>query len=329
MTDPLTHAAVEATRRSPGQSLLLFITDRCPVGCAHCSVDSRPDSPAISDFALFEAIVGWIAARPGLRTVGISGGEPFVERRGLTFASTAFAAAGLSQVIFTSGVWARQRVAPWVDDVLARCATVYLSTDAFHARSIDATAFARAAAAIAATGAWIVVQALDHHDNVARATAAIRAALGDNWRDHAEINPVTPLTNGRGASQFHRAATTPGHAFGPCRLAASPTIRYDGAISACCNESVLRGHGPARLRARAANAAALPGVVNALATDAMVAAIATLGLGLLTEQPRFVDLADRNFASDCDLCWAMFDRLPAVAAPDPLLTAMAALAGGR
>src|SRR5258705_4584840 len=133
----LTHAEVESVRRTPGRSLLVFLTDRCPVGCAHCSVDSLRDSPTITDFELFEAIVTWIANRPGLETVGISGGEPFVERRGLELASARFRAAGLRQVVFTSGVWAKGRTAGWIGDTLARCETVYLSTDAFHARAID------------------------------------------------------------------------------------------------------------------------------------------------------------------------------------------------
>src|SRR5690349_10321921 len=106
-------AEVERIRRSPGQSLLLFLTDRCPVGCQHCSVDSRPDSPSIEDFTLFEALLEGICNRPGLTTVGITGGEPFVERRGLVTAVEKFAAAGKQIVQYTSGVWANQTIPEW------------------------------------------------------------------------------------------------------------------------------------------------------------------------------------------------------------------------
>ena len=82
----LTHAEVERCRRKPGESVLLFITDRCPVGCAHCSVDSRSDSPTISNFDLFAQLLDGICEQTDLQVVGISGGEPFAERRGLTLA---------------------------------------------------------------------------------------------------------------------------------------------------------------------------------------------------------------------------------------------------
>jgi organic radical activating enzyme len=321
----LSHAAIEAIRGSKGQSVLLFLTDRCPVGCAHCSVDSRRDSPTITDFDLFEQILDWIVAQPAMRLVGISGGEPFVERRGLERAMARFADAGLGQVVFTSGIWAKQRVAPWISAALAQCETVYLSTDAFHAQAIDDASFARAAQAIAGAGAWIVVQALDHRDNLDRVAALVRAALGVDWESLAEINRIVPLTNGRGAGQFSRAAVTAGRDFGGCRLSASPTIRYDGAVSGCCNESVLRGAGPARLRARIRTAGELAMAVDAFAADPMLQAVASPGLGLLTVDPRFADLGERRFASDCDLCWAMFDRLPVDRRPEPLLEAIAAM----
>src|SRR5438309_11102932 len=95
---------IEEIRRTRGRSTLLFITDRCPVGCAHCSVDSRADSPSITDFELFEQIVDAICARPEVRVVGISGGEPFVERRGLTVAAHKVVDAGKDLVLYTSGV---------------------------------------------------------------------------------------------------------------------------------------------------------------------------------------------------------------------------------
>src|SRR3954447_20648827 len=98
----LTFAEVEAARSDRGRSVLLFITDRCPVGCAHCSVDSRADSPSISDFDLFEQIVDAICARPEVDVVGISGGEPFVERRGLALAARRVADSGKALVLYTS-----------------------------------------------------------------------------------------------------------------------------------------------------------------------------------------------------------------------------------
>ena len=103
---------IEEIRHTRGRSTLLFITDRCPVGCAHCSVDSRRDSATITDFALFSEILDWLCGQPELEVVGISGGEPFVERRGLTLAVEHLAGAGKRVVIYTSGLWGRRPLPP-------------------------------------------------------------------------------------------------------------------------------------------------------------------------------------------------------------------------
>ena len=71
----LTLADIDAIRAQRQRSALLYLTDRCPVGCAHCSVGSRRDGPGISDFGLFTEIVDGLAASPALAVVGLSGNE--------------------------------------------------------------------------------------------------------------------------------------------------------------------------------------------------------------------------------------------------------------
>ena len=323
----LTHADIDEIRRSRGRSTLLFITDRCPVGCAHCSVDSRRDSPTITDFALFGEILDWICGEAAIEVVGISGGEPFVERRGLTLASRRFAEAGKRQVAYTSGVWAARSSPPaWIREVLERCSCVYLSTDAFHARQLDDARYVRAAQAIAAAGAWIVVQVLGIGRMRERAEALLRDAFGERFGDHAEIAITLPVTNGRGASVFARSAQIPGHAFGPCSLATSPVVRYDGLVTGCCNESVIMDAGPQRLRRRARSAAELADAIEGFRRDPLLAAVAGAGLGVLTAHPRFADLADARFGHNCELCWKLLERSPDPAAPEPLIDAINAAA---
>jgi hypothetical protein len=317
------HSDVEEIRRARGRSMLLFITDRCPVGCEHCSVDSRPDSPTISDFKLFEGIVGWICDKREIEVVGISGGEPFVERRGLTLASRRLADAGKRQVMFTSGVWAKGPAPPrWISDVLARCCCVYLSTDAFHARTVADDHFVRAARAIADAGAWIVVQALHHGEAADRAEQLLRSAFGEGWAEAAEVNVIAPLTSGRGAGVFTPTARSRGDAFGPCSLVRSPMVRYDGLVTGCCNESVLMGMGPARLRRRAASKEELAAAVGGLHADPLLRVIGGAGLGALTEHPLFKDLAGERFTNNCQMCWKMLDRLPGDAGSDRLISAI-------
>lgn len=320
------HNDVEQIRHERGRSMLLFITDRCPVGCQHCSVDSRPDSPTITNFKLFGEIVDWLCTKPEIEVVGISGGEPFVERRGLTFASRRIADAGKRQVVYTSGVWATGPRPPlWISDVLARCNCVYLSTDVFHAPSVADDRFLRAVNAIAAAGAWIVVQVLDHEQTIDRTERLLRDAFGESSADYVEMNVIVPLTNGRGANVFTRTARLPGHAFGPCSLVASPMVRYDGLVTGCCNESVIMNLGPSRLRKRARSTEELATAVDEFHADQLLQVIGGAGLGLLTEHPRFADLAQEQFTSNCDLCWKMLYRLQEETELDRLINALSAL----
>lgn len=322
----LTHSEIEQIRRTRGRSMLLFITDRCPVGCEHCSVDSRRDSPTIRDFDLFGNIVDWMCTQPDIEVVGISGGEPFVERRGLTLASCRLTDAGKRQVIFTSGVWATSSTPPrWISDVLARCSCVYLSTDAFHARTVADDHFVRAAQMIVAAGAWIVVQVLDHGRTLERAERLLCDAFGETWAEFAELNVIVPLTNGRGANIFNRTARLPGHTFGPCSLVRSPMVRYDGLVTGCCNESVIKNLGPSRLRQRVASTAELSAAVQSFHADSLLRVIGGAGLGVLTEHPRFADLAEQQFTSNCQICWKMLDRVPHEDEPDRLIHAISAL----
>lgn len=70
----LTHEDVQQYRYSlPSRAALLYITDRCPVGCAHCSVSAEPMSASPDNAAVFSRVLDAIAKLP-LDLVGISGG---------------------------------------------------------------------------------------------------------------------------------------------------------------------------------------------------------------------------------------------------------------
>lgn len=322
----LDHAAIERVRARRGRSILLFLTDRCPVGCAHCSVDSRGNSPTIADFDLFGRILDWIAREDAFDVVAFSGGEPFVERRGLTLACDRLAAAGKRIVLFTSGVWARQARTPaWTRRVLEQSTTVYLSTDAFHMSHVTGDDFVRAARQVATSGAWLVVQGLDDATTRRRIEELLARAFGPEWPARAEVNLNAPLANGRGAALFFPPAHTPGADFGPCTLVRNPMVRYDGTVVGCCNEDVLMGRGPARLRRRAETAQGFAEAARAFHDDPLLRVIGDSGFGALTRHPRLNDLGDACFANNCDLCWKALDRMEGRGPPDRLMSAMAAL----
>jgi hypothetical protein len=304
----LTYADTARLRAVPGRSVLLYLTDRCPVECRHCSVGSVADGPRITDWPLFDATVAGIAALPGVEVVAISGGEPFVERRGLPRAVSAFRAAGHDVVIFTSGYWAPEHREPaaWITDVLAQTATVFLSTDAFHDERIPISRFTAALRIIAAAGPHIVVQLLDEPATVDAATGALRAAFGDRWSEHAEINRITPLRRGRGRDLFRVTRLHEAREIGPCTLLGSPTIRYDGVVTPCCNESLITGAGPRALRQRVGSAPDVGAALTTLREDDVLRLIGSIGPAGLATLPGFESLAEGRYEDVCGACWAAF-----------------------
>ena len=154
----LTYERIEAARRRRWASALLYLTDRCPVGCAHCSVDARPDGPRISDWPLFEQVVATLCATASFEIVGISGGEPFTERRGLTHATRELAEAGKSVVLYTSGYWGDP--APWIRQVLKLSSCVVLGADAFHAQRLPGDRVVAAIRATVEAGCRLVLQTI-------------------------------------------------------------------------------------------------------------------------------------------------------------------------
>lgn len=305
----LSLAEVEESRWVHGDSALLFITDRCPVGCKHCSVDSRPDSPKITDFALFEQIVAGMARSP-FRIVGISGGEPFVERRGLSHAVRELGRAGKGVVVYTSGFWARNPKPPaWIESVIDQCGAIFLSTDAFHQVGLGEERFGNAARAIVDRGTPLVVQVLDLDVEVERARNLLAAALGPDWADTVEMNKVPLLPYGRAGEIYAISQRRPIESYGTCRVARARVVRYDGVVTACCNEAVLMGAGPDWFRRRARNTGELLGVLDDFQENDLLKVIGWDGVGKLAGHPLAGDLASKEAAGICGACWALVGRI--------------------
>ena len=311
----LTLGEIAAARRTRGRAALLYLTDRCPVGCAHCSVDALPRGPRPADRPRFRQVLRLLCEEPALSVVGISGGEPFTEPRALLTAARRLTAAGRHIVPYTSGNWAASRPAPpWAREVLRLSSCVILSTDAYHAARLPPAAFVAAARATAAEGTWLACQVLTGDE--ALAERLLRRAFGREWPSYAELAAVPLLPYGRAAGQ-RAAPPGPGPA-GPCTVAGTPVVRYDGRIAVCCNERVAAGGGPAGLHRSVDE----PGVLRALAGDPYLTVLGSLGVGALAALPGYRDLAGGG--DMCGTCWRMVARGTGGAA----VRALAALTGG-
>jgi organic radical activating enzyme len=319
--------AIEALRRERGRLVTLVVTDRCPVGCGHCNVDSRADGETIEDFARYDEILAALAVETEIEVVAVTGGEPFVERQGLALATRRLTAAGKQVAVYTSGMWAAHaRVPGWIHDVLARCECVVLSTDRFHADAVGPETLIRAAREVIAAEAWLIVQVLDEGDAHKQAAELLNQAFGGRWDQHAEIAVVEPLRQGRGLGCFRPRERVVGHSFGACPQLATPTIRYDGVLVACANETVGLGLGPERLRQRFASADQLRAGLARLRSDPLVRVLAEAGFSTLVRHPKLRELGQERYEDRCGLCWKALAELGPDRAGrvDPDLDALAA-----
>jgi hypothetical protein len=255
---------------------------------------------------LFSRLVDGICAAESVQLVGISGGEPFVERRGLTLAMRRLSAAAKNVALYTSGIWARAGEQPaWIREILPMASCVLLSTDGFHAKTVDEARFASAARAIATAGVPVIVQVLNKPSEVAEAKRLLTAAFGGGWAEFADLSYIEPLAYGRGESIFARPLARPAAELGACTLLAAPVVRYDGTVAACCNEPVIMGRGPDRLRRKVTSEAGLADALGAARDDALLRAIATVGAGAVTAHPAYRHLAPTPVRGICDLCWRL------------------------
>jgi hypothetical protein len=333
MMRTLTLAQADRIRAQPHRAVLLYLTDRCPVGCAHCSVSALPRGPGPDSSggpALVERLVDELCAMTHIRLVGISGGEPFMERRVLSAVTAKLETAGKQMVLYTSGNWGRDDgTAPgWTRAVLARASCVVLSTDSYHAAHIPEARYLAALRAAASAGSWVAVQVLGTPAQTAEAERLLTAAFGTSWPQRAEIRSTALLPHGRAdpsspASRLRPdppagQGTRPGRPSAPCRLALAPVVRYDGRITACCNEDVVTGHGPAALQASAREPGELRASLLSMRRDPFLRAITGAGPGALTLLPRYRAVGEQGHRDICSLCWTLLehgaDRDPAVQA---------------
>lgn len=311
-------------RQIPGRTALVYLTDRCPVGCDHCSVNSTATSARVADHRFLHAIVTDLASMAELRSVGISGGEPFVERTALTQTVDTLTDAGKLVIPYTSAVWA-SAVPRWIRHVLDLSAAVVLSSDTFHDGGVSQDQVRRAAEAIVAAGARLILQVVDVGDSVERALDLVTDSFGASAADVADVHVVPLIGVGRGSTLVALRAGTRPDQMQACHAAASPVVAYDGRITPCCNESLINGDGPAALRPRVSDPAEFLDTLDHLTTSPLLTLMRTAGPAGVVSLPGFADLGERTYRSLCDFCWKAHERQATLTDGDSRLLRAAAL----
>jgi hypothetical protein len=311
-------ADFEARRWAPGRMMGIVLTDRCPVGCAHCSVSALMDDAGPEVNPDFAAQVAALATLPGCDVVFITGGDPFVHLDELAAAVEALTAGGKRVVVHTSGYWgADGEVVARARGVLELVSTVVFGVDLYHRKGVGDAALTGAMALAHELGCHVVAQVIvgpTQPDHKGYAERMLATALGAGWSAHAEIDEGPPLEQGRAVKlERFRRAPRPARR---CDVVNRRMLRFDGEVTACCNEAVLQGAGPPGLR-RVVGVEGVEAALDALNGDPLLRLVHALPTGAAYELVSSVaGVAPEQVAGTCDACWRTGELLAGMSEPE-------------
>lgn len=228
-------------RPVPGAGLMLTLTRRCPLSCAHCSTASTMaagEDPGAAELLRFvDSFTG--ENRPSVLL--LTGGEPLL-LPGLARELAARARAAGTRSVLLSGVFfARdgRRVPPPILRAIEAVDHFSASLDAHHEREVSRAEVFRVLRQVMDLGIAVSVHLTGEGPQdpyLSEASAAIRREFDD--RVPMLVNEIRAV--GRAASW---AGATAQHVDGrratPCAMAAWPVVAFDGSVLACCNQRVV------------------------------------------------------------------------------------------
>lgn len=233
-------ADMMARRQTICAGLLVTLTERCPLHCAHCSFASTATGRQLDAAALL-AFVGTFTPDCRPDVLLLTGGEPLLRPRLVAEVAAAARAAGTATAVLSGAFFARggelpaaiRRVAGSVDHLS-------LSLDVFHEREVaraDVFAVLHDLLRLGVATSLHVVGTGPDDPYVAGLTEEVVATFGDDVP--LLVGGISPI--GRATAWAARPAAVDGGPVLPCDMAAWPVVTVDGTVTACCHQSVVDG----------------------------------------------------------------------------------------
>lgn len=257
-------AELVARRPFPAAGLLLGLTRRCPLSCAHCSTGSGLFTRQEPDAGQLERFVGSFTAENRPDVVMLTGGEPLLlpalaERLSTLARGAGSRTALLSGMFFArggalpgsrggasrvrrGGAFPGRRSGAIPPAILRAIRSVdhfSASLDVHHEREVPRADVFRALHLVREEGVAVSLHltgtgASDPY--LADLTRAVEKEF--DGRVPCLVNEVRPF--GRAASWARAARTGPDPAAAsPCPMAAWPVVAFDGRVVACCNQDTV------------------------------------------------------------------------------------------
>ncbi|QMU78062.1 radical SAM protein [Streptacidiphilus sp. PB12-B1b] len=219
--------------------LLVTLTRRCPLSCAHCSTGSTMagEEPSAEQLLRF---VGSFTPDDRPEAVLLTGGEPLLLPGLAARLAAAARRAGTRSVLLSGMFFARrERIPARIMRAITAVDHFSASLDAFHEREVPRADVFRAVRQVLDSGvaaSFHLAGTGPDDPYLADATADIRRAFGGQVP--MLVNEVRPV--GRAAAWA--AAARPqldGSRALPCSMAAWPVVAFDGTVLACCNQQTV------------------------------------------------------------------------------------------
>ncbi|OCC07687.1 radical SAM protein [Streptomyces sp. PTY087I2] len=249
-------AELVARRPFPAAGLLLGLTRRCPLSCAHCSTGSDLFTRQEPDAGQLERFVGSFTEENRPDVVMLTGGEPLLLPALAERLSTLARAAG-SRTALLSGMFfarggalpggrsgalpgrRRRSIPPAVLRAIRSVDHFSASLDEHHEREVSRADVFRALHLVREEGVAVSLHLTGTggaDPYLADLTRAVEKEFGGQVP--CLVNEVRPF--GRAASWARAARTGPDPAAAsPCSMAAWPVVAFDGRVLACCNQDTV------------------------------------------------------------------------------------------
>jgi len=232
---PVELAEIVGLRPLPCAGLLVMVTRRCPLSCAHCSsastmVGDEPDPATLVEF------VGTFATSDRPEVLLLTGGEPLLRPDLVVELAGAARRAGTRVALLTGGYFAARPVPARILRALRAVDHFSLSIDAFHERQIPRCHLFRLLHLMLDMGTAVSVHAVGSgpaDPYLAGLVSQTRQEFGD--RVPMLVNSLRAV--GRAAAWSLAGPPVPDHQrVLPCAMAAWPVVAADGTVLACCNQ---------------------------------------------------------------------------------------------
>ncbi|MFF2011238.1 radical SAM protein [Streptomyces sp. NPDC058195] len=234
-------AELVGLRPVPAGGVLITLTRRCPLRCAHCSTGSGPEVREEPEAAALERFVASFTAADRPEVMMLTGGEPLL-RPALVGSLARAARAGGTRTALLSGMFFARSGGGLPEPVARAVRTLdhfSASLDLPHEREVSRAAVFRAVRAIRELGVAVSFHLTGTGPDdpyLADVTADIDRTFGGTVP--SLVNDVRPF--GRAASWAGPARPVPdGGGVLPCAMAAWPVVAFDGTVLACCNQDAV------------------------------------------------------------------------------------------